>query len=275
MSITGGMARAVARARAVGATALQVFVKNANQWSARPFAPGEVEQFRAAVSDAGLSRHTIAHASYLVNLASPDGALWKRSVEGLGVELARCEILGIGALVVHPGAHMGTGEEAGLERVVAALDRLTARGGAVSILLETTAGQGSCLGSTFEQLAFVLARARNAGRLGVCLDTCHALAAGYEFRDARAYGDTLRSIDRTVGLERVRAIHVNDSVTGLGSRRDRHAHIGRGAVGLEAFRLLLNDRRFREVPMVLETHKGDDLAEDRMNLGVLRSLVGL
>ncbi len=280
MSVAGGMPEAVRRAREVGATALQVFVKSSNQWAARRFLPGETEAFREASEAAGIARHTLAHASYLINLASPDESLWTRSVEALGEEMQRCCALGIPLLVVHPGAHVGSGEAAGLARIVQALDRLlapasgTGRAAGVRILLEITAGQGSALGSRFEELAWVIERAKRPDRIGVCFDTCHALAAGYEFRDARSYRETMRRVERTVGIERVLAFHLNDSRTGLGSRRDRHAHIGRGEVGLEAFRLILNDRRFRRLPMVLETPKGDDLAEDRVNLAVLRSLIG-
>lgn len=280
MSIAGGMVEAVARARSVDATALQVFVKSSNQWAARPFAPGEPEAFRRAAAEEGLEGATIAHASYLVNLASPDAALWERSVTALGIELERCDALGIEGLVVHPGAHMGAGEEAGLARVTRALDRLLkaprrgAAGGRAAVLLEITAGQGTTLGCRFEQLGFVLESVSVPERVGICFDTCHALSAGYEFRDAASYRATMKALDKSVGLDRIRAFHLNDSKTSLGSRRDRHQHIGQGEVGLEAFRLILNDRRFRAVPKVLETPKGDDLAEDRTNLGILRSLVG-
>lgn len=275
MSIGGGLPEAVARARAVEATALQLFVKSANQWRARPFAPGEVERFRATARDARLEGHILAHASYLINLASPDEALWERSIAALVEELVRCQALGIPWLVVHPGSHMGAGEQAGLARVALALDRATAAtpDSQVGILLETTAGQGRCLGGRFEQIAWVLDRAASGDRLGVCFDTCHALVSGYEFRDARSYGKTFDAFDRTIGLARLRAFHLNDSKTGLGSRCDRHEHIGRGQVGLQAFRLLLNDPRFLNLPMVIETEKGDDLAEDRANLGMLRSLL--
>lgn len=275
MSIAGGMPGAVTRAASVEATALQVFVKSANQWAARPFAPGEAESFRRQAAEAGLADHTIAHSSYLPNVASPDDVLRERSIAAVAEELERCEALGIDRLVLHPGAHMGAGEEAGLERVVWAMDRLV--GGSddgPTILLETTAGQGTTMGATFEQLGRAIGSARRPRRVGVCFDTCHALAAGYEFRDARSYAETMKALDAAVGLDRVLAFHLNDSKTGLGSRRDRHEHIGRGEVGLEAFRLILNDRRFRGVPMVLETPKDEDLEEDRVNLGVLRSLVG-
>lgn len=274
MSIAGGLPRAVERAREVGATALQVFVKSANQWAARPLPAGEVAAFRSRAREAGVDRHTLAHASYLANLASPDPGLWERSVRAVALELDRCRALGIPYLVVHPGARGGDGEEAAIERVARALDRLHLRGrrGAVRLLLENTAGQGTALGASFEQLGAILERARSGRWVGICLDTCHALAAGYDFRDAAGYRKTLEALDRAVGLERLCAFHLNDSKGDLGSHRDRHEHVGRGRVGLDAFRRILKDPRFRDLPMVLETPKGDDLAEDRVNLRVLRSL---
>jgi deoxyribonuclease-4 len=274
MSIAGGMPEAVVRARAVDATALQVFVKSSNQWAARPFAAGEVNAFRAASRDAGLGRHTLAHASYLINLASPDDALWEKSADALAVELARCDQLGIRWLVVHPGAHVGSGVAAGTARVARALDRVLAgkEHAGPGVLLETTAGQGSTLGSRFEELGAILGQAKPTDRLGVCFDTCHALAAGYEFRSAPSYTDTMAALDRAVGLDRLHGFHLNDSKGDLSCRRDRHEHIGKGYVGLEAFRLILADPRFVDLPMVLETDKGDDLAEDRVNLAALRSV---
>lgn len=280
MSIAGGFSRAVERARSVEATALQIFVKSARQWKAAPLNRDGVRAFREAVTAAGLERHLLAHASYLINLASPKADLRKRSVDALGVELDRCGELGVPYLVLHPGSHDGAGTEAGLRRLATALDRVyrpTTRGPGgrrrVRVLLEVTAGQGNTLGARFEEIAWVMQRSERSDRLGVCFDTCHAVAAGYEFRDRRSYLETFREFDRSIGLDRLLAFHLNDSVHGLGSRRDRHAHIGRGEVGLEAFRLILNDRRFRDRPMVLETPKGEDLAEDRLNLGVLRAMV--
>lgn len=275
MSIAGGLPQAVIRARAVQATALQVFVKSANQWRARPFAEGEVEAFRAATVQADLHGHLTAHSTYLINLASPDDVLWERSTHAFIEELQRCTKLSIPLLIVHPGSHMGAGPAAGLARLTAALDVALAAGGTegTDVLLEITAGQGRCLGGTFEEIAFVLDRVRERARVGACFDTCHALAAGYEFRDAQSFTQTFDHLDATIGLARLRAFHLNDSKGALGSRVDRHAHIGRGEVGLETFRLLLNDPRFRGLPMVLETEKGDDLAEDRENLALLRSLV--
>jgi deoxyribonuclease-4 len=284
MSIAGGMPLAVERAVSVGATALQLFVKSSNQWAARPFLPGETEAYRESARAADLDRHTVAHASYLINLASPDEALWRRSANAFREEMERCAALGIPSLVVHPGSHVGTGVEAGLGRVARALDailgarpvkgiRPAAATNRVTVLLETTAGQGSNLGSNFDEIGWILGRAASTERLGVCFDTCHALAAGYEFRDARSYRATFAAFDRAVGLSRLRAFHLNDSKGALGSRRDRHEHIGRGQVGLEAFRLILADRRFRGLPMILETPKGEDLAEDRENLAVLRAMI--
>ncbi len=281
MSIAGGMPRAVERAVSVGATALQVFVKSSNQWAARAFGKGEPEAFRRAAEDAGLARHTVAHASYLINIASPDEALRERSVEALAVEVERCAELGIPSLVLHPGSPKDSGAEAGIARVAHCLDRVLGATGeagrrrrGVAILLEVTAGQGATLGSRFEELAEILRLAKRSDRLGICFDTCHALAAGHEFRTVAGYRETFREFDRAIGLDRLRAFHLNDSKTDLGSRRDRHEHIGKGAVGLETFGRLVNDRRFRDLPMILETPKDETtLAEDRENLAVLRALV--
>ncbi len=279
MSIAGGMDLAVERACRVEATALQIFVKSSNQWAARPFATGEVDRFRAASREAGLDRYTMAHTSYLINLASPKPDLLERSRAALGAELDRCAELGVPYLVLHPGSHVGAGEEAGLAAVASSLDAVMgagkrARGDDGMILLETTAGQGTNLGSSFEHLAAILDLAACSDRLGVCIDTCHLLAAGYEFRDARSFRKMMRRFDELIGLQRIGGVHLNDSKTDLGSRKDRHDHIGDGFIGLESFRPFMNDGRFRDVPMVLETPKGDDLAEDRRNLALLRGLVG-
>ncbi len=274
MSISGGLHRAVERAVEVEATALQVFVKSARQWSAKPLEPSEIDAFREAISDRGLGPYTLAHATYLINLASPDDALWGRSIEAFIFEVDRSAALGIPYLVFHPGSHVGSGEQAGLARVARALSRAAAAASReVLPLLEVTAGQGTNLGHRFEQIAWVIEHAAVGDRLGVCFDTCHALAAGYEFRDAHSFRETFAAFESTIGLHRLKAFHLNDSKFGLGSRRDRHEHIGKGEVGLDAFRMILDDRRFRDLPMVLETPKGADLAEDRENLAVLHSLI--
>jgi deoxyribonuclease IV len=274
ISIAGGIDRAVLTGAEVGCEALQVFVKSSNQWRAAPFREGEVERFHTNLKTTGLGP-VVAHDSYLINLCSPDDTLWERSIGAFRVELERCEALGIPFLVTHPGSHVGSGEDAGLERLSRALDRVHAAHPEhrVKILLETTAGQGSGLGSRFEHLSRVLRSVEQPGRLGVCLDTCHVFAAGYDLRSPEAYRETMDRFDSTVGLGNLMAIHLNDSKKELGSRVDRHEQIGKGQLGVEAFRLLLNDRRLQRIPMVLETPKGDDYAEDRVNLALLRSLL--
>lgn len=273
MSIAGGCHNALLAAQAHGCQTVQLFTKNANQWSARPLSEEEIDTFRRLRRQQRL-RVTMAHDSYLINLASPDDALYHRSIEAFVDEVARAEALGLTYLVAHPGAHVDSGEEPGLRRVAAALDEVHARcpGYRVRVLLETTAGQGSTLGHRFEHLARILERVADPDRLGVCFDTCHVFAAGYALAPAAEYRATMRAFDRAIGLRRLRAFHVNDSLKPLGSRVDRHAHLGRGHLGEEPFRLLVNDRRFRNRPMVLETPKEDDM--DAVNLAVLRGLVG-
>jgi deoxyribonuclease-4 len=284
MSIAGGLHRAIDRAEEIDATALQIFVRSARQWTVKPLEASEISRFRERLDESGMGEFIMAHASYLINIATPDAALWKRSVASLKDELERCARLGVPYLVLHPGSHVGTGEEAGLARVVKALDRLMlSRGrdgiaraadeGRLKLLIETTSGTGSNLGHRFEHIAHIMESARCAPFLGVCFDTCHVLSAGYELRQATGYRGTFREFDRIIGLDRLFAFHLNDSKNPIGSRKDRHQHIGSGEVGLEAFRLLLNDRRFRDHPMVLETPKGEDMAEDRENLAVLRALI--
>jgi deoxyribonuclease IV len=251
--------------------------KNANQWNARDLSDDDVRTFRRLLRETRL-RFPMAHDSYLINLASPDEPLYRRSIESFIVELQRAERLGIRYLVTHPGAHVDAGEEAGLARVATALDEVHSRcpGFRCQVLLETTAGQGTTLGHRFEHLARILTQVAHPERLGVCLDTCHVFAAGYALAPESEYRATMGAFDRMIGLRRLRAFHVNDSLKPLGSRVDRHAHIGKGHLGLEPFRLLVNDSRFRTRPMLLETPKeGDDGADmDDVNLGVLRGLVG-
>jgi len=276
VSVEGGFERAIDRAESLEATAFQIFVRSPRQWTGRRLAADEASRFRRWLAASGLAPYALAHASYLINLAASDRHVVERSVEALGDEIERCAALGVPALVLHPGSHLGSGEETGLDRVAERLDLVLASPRAsrapVSVLLEITAGQGTSLGYRFEHLGRVLARARSRRRLGVCFDTCHAVAAGYDLGSPRAYARTMAALDRAVGLDRVRAFHLNDSRHPRGSRRDRHEHIGHGTAGLGTFRSILRDRRFRGVPMVLETPKGPDLAEDRQNLAVLHEL---
>jgi deoxyribonuclease-4 len=276
MSIAGGFHLAAEQAREHDCGALQIFTKAPSQWAARPIARKEAALFRRACRAAGL-RQTLGHTAYLLNLASPDEPLWRRSLEALIDELGRAEALGLRYLVVHPGAHLDSGEEAGLARVARALDEAHARlpDCRARVLLETTAGQGSTLGHRFEHLGRVLSLVAHPERLGVCLDTCHVFAAGYALAPEAEFRATMRAFDRAVGLDRLRAFHVNDSLRPFGSRVDRHAHLGRGELRLEAFRLLVNDRRFRNRPMVLETPKEDEEGADMdaVNLAILRGLL--
>ncbi len=273
MSIAGGIYRALERGREAGCRTIQIFLKNSNQWKGKPLD----EEDRTLYLEAGERTRihpVVAHNSYLINLASPDPALHRKSLDAFVEELKRAEFLGIGSVILHPGAHKGDGEERGLARVAAALDLALDRvGPPVRVLLENTAGQGSCLGHRFEHLAAIFSHLRQPDRVGVCLDTCHTLAAGYDIRTPAGYRRTMRELDRLVGVGRVGVIHVNDSRRELGCRVDRHAHIGKGCVGLEGFRCLMRDRRFARIPKILETPKGKDLEFDRMNLAVLRRLM--
>jgi deoxyribonuclease-4 len=276
MSIAGGVHKAVERAAVVGCDCVQVFTKNNNQWRAKEIVPEEAARFRDALEEGGVS-HPIAHDSYLINLASPDETLWRRSIEAFTVELQRAELLGIRYVVTHPGAYTGSSEPEGLERIVRALDEILrkTRRLRANCLLETTAGQGTSLGWRFEHLAAILDAVKAPERLGVCFDTCHVFAAGYPLETEKEYRATMKAFDAAVGLKRIKAFHLNDSKRELGSRVDRHAHIGRGKMGLAPFRHLLGDRRFRKIPMYLETPKGeeDGVDLDVVNLQVLRGLV--
>lgn len=274
LSIAGGCDLALTRAAALDVTSCQIFTKNASQWRAKPLDPGVIERFKAQRDATGI-QHLVAHDSYLINVASPADELWEKSRLALMEELDRCDQLGVPYLVSHPGGHMGSGEEAGITRVAEAINRIHAERphGSAVILLETTAGQGTHLGRTFEEIAAILSQIEDKLRAAVCLDTCHIFAAGYDIRDAVSFEATMRAFDEIIGLDQLKVIHLNDSKKGLGSRVDRHAHIGEGELGLSAFELVVNDPRLAGLPGVLETPKGDDDQEDRRNLATLRSLV--
>jgi deoxyribonuclease-4 len=276
MSIAGGHALAIDRATTFEMTACQIFTKNANQWVAKPIAPEAADGFRARVAESDVA-FVVAHDSYLINLATPDDTLWERSAAAFRDELERCALLGVPCLVTHPGAHMGSGVEEGVRRVAEALNRLFDElpDANVTVLLETTAGQGTTLGRNFEELAGILELVEDQDRVAVCFDTCHVFAAGYDIRDEVTYTETMQAFDDVIGLARLRVFHLNDSKKGLGSHVDRHAHIGEGELGSEAFRLLLNDARFADLPGILETPKDDDEEGDRRNMATLRGLCGV
>jgi len=276
MSIAGGYHKAAEAAGTLGMTTVQIFTKNNAQWRAKPITDEEAEAFRAAVAAAGLEK-PCSHASYLINLASPNAELWRKSVDGFAVELERAERLGLVGVVVHPGTATGIDEQAGLENVIRALNAAvgSAKAERVEVWLEATAGQGASLGHRFEHLSEILDRVERPERYGVCLDTCHVFAAGYPLITPEEFAASFAAFDRTVGFGRLRAMHLNDSKKPCGSRVDRHDHIGEGCLGLEPFRHLLNDPRFAGLPMYLETAKGsrDGVELDAVNLQVLRGLI--
>lgn len=273
VSIAGGVATAPGRARRIGATAFQLFLKNASTWSAKPTSDEEAERFRRETAEGGFAP-PVAHSAYLINLAATDPVTAGRSVAAMEDELVRAAQLAVLGVVVHPGAHKGAGDAEGIrliaERINGIFGRLAAN--PALVILETTAGQGTALGWRFEQLAEMIDKVEDKGRVGVCLDTCHAFAAGYEMRTAEGVAAMLKEFDETVGLARLRAIHINDSKTKFGARRDRHEHIGQGLIGEAGFAALLRDPRLRRVPFILETPKDNDPEDDLMNLATLRRL---
>lgn len=275
MSIAGGLARALERGAALGCDVVQVFTGSSRSWTSRPIGDADLAAWFEARRRTGVEP-VMAHASYLINLASPRPAAWRQAVRALGLELERCRVLGIPYLVLHPGAHVGAGEAAGVARVARAIDAVHQErpDDPTVLLLENTAGQGSCLAHRFEHLRDVLAAVAAPPRVGVCLDTQHLHAAGHDITSAAGWRAAIDAFERSVGPGRVRAFHVNDSKRPLGARVDRHEHIGRGHLGLEAFRCLVTDPRFADLPMTLETPKGGSDRADRVNLGVLRALEG-
>ena len=274
MSIAGGLHLAFTRIRKVKGEAMQIFLSNQRQWHTPPLTSEMIKNFHLQW-EKNDRLVVAAHDSYLINLAAPDQTIAEKSVTAFADELLRAAALRIPILIAHPGSHRNQGVEAGLERFVHNLDAAISLSGTktVSVLIETTAGQGTNLGSTFEEISFILRESENRDRLGVCFDTSHAFAAGYDLRTAETYEETFSLFEQIIGLQRLKFFHLNDSRRPLGSRVDRHEHIGKGKIGLEGFRLLLNDPRFQHHPMVLETPTGKDLREDKKNLRVLRSLI--
>ncbi|RZW23834.1 MAG: deoxyribonuclease IV [Desulfobulbaceae bacterium] len=271
-SVGKGLHFAFDRIAQVGGESLQIFTRNQRQWNPKPLNEAEIDLFRAAKQKHN-DMIVASHGSYLINLASGKVELRHKSILSFVGELQRCHDLGIPYIVLHPGTHGGDGVEAGLIQVVNALDEAIERAESQSmVLLETTAGQGTSLGSRFEELAWIRENSRYAEKIGFCLDTCHIFAAGYDIRSEESYNQTFNDFDRLIGLQHLHFFHLNDSKKELGSRVDRHEHIGQGCIGLQGFRNLLNDARFAAHPMTLETPKGEDLKEDIENLATLRGL---
>ncbi len=270
--VSGGVFRAPERGRALTCDCMQIFSKNQMQWKAKPISDDDAEDFKAEVAKHGIVE-TIIHDSYLINLASPDDELLRKSREAFLDEMMRARILGIRYLVFHPGAHVGSGEQAGLGRIAESLNWARAEFGSsnVELLLEITAGQGSVLGHSFEQLATVIDMLDEPKSAGICFDTCHAYAAGYDVRSPKGYEKTMDQLENTLGFERLKAVHLNDSKGKLGSRLDRHDGIGKGHIGVDGFKNVMNDQRLEGVPMVLETPNGEKRYADELK--TLRALV--
>lgn len=275
MSIAGGCHNALLSAQRLQCDTAQLFTKNNNQWVGKTLTPADIALFHQTQAETKLQFLT-AHDCYLINLASPNVELYQKSLEAFVDEVQRADALGLSYLVTHPGAATDGDEDAGLTRVALALDEVQRRcpTAKVQVLLETTAGQGTSLGHRFEHLGTIFDRVQQPERLGVCLDTCHVFAAGYPLAPAKDFKATFKTFDNIIGLDRLKVFHVNDSLKPLGSRVDRHAHLGKGCLGLEPFALLVKDRRFRNHPMILETPKEGDNDEemDVVNLGILRDL---
>ncbi|MEI7815787.1 MAG: deoxyribonuclease IV [Desulfuromonadales bacterium] len=274
MSISGGLHLAIDRAVAAGCNTVQVFTRNSNQWRGKPVSEADAALFRSKFAASGL-HEVVSHDIYLINLASPPGETRDKSLAAFRDELETCARLGINKVVMHPGSHLADSPQNGLTRVIEAFDQLFSEVPQFEgrVLIETTAGQGSNLGRTFEELGTIIHGSRFPEKFGVCFDTCHTFAAGYDTSTEEGYRDTMEQFDRLIGVERLLCFHLNDSKKGLGSRVDRHEHIGLGTLGLNPFRFILNDPRFTGVTKILETPKGDNDEMDSVNLGVLRGLV--
>jgi deoxyribonuclease IV len=274
VSIAGGVHHAISRGEDLGCTAIQIFTKNAAQWKSNPLAEEEVQKFKKERARTGIM--VVVHDAYLINLGSPNTALLKKSLAAFREEMERAEELEIPYLIMHPGSHTGSGEDAGIRSVAKSFNIILRKtsGFRVKILLENTAGQGTALGYSFEHLQRIIEQTVEPERMAVCLDSCHAFAAGYDLRGPSDYQRVMDEFDAVIGLGRLKALHLNDCKKGLGLRIDRHEHLGKGTLGLEFFRLVMNDPRFRNVPKIIETPKLlDDEDMDHVNLGLLRGLV--
>jgi len=274
MSIRGGLHTAIERGQSISCQAIQLFLRNNARWKAKPRTPEELALYRETLAQSGIAP-VVAHAIYLINLASPEENIYRQSIAAFDEELARCHEADIPYLVLHPGSHRGSGLETGIARIAESINRAYAAHPEYTVvtLLENTAGLGDTIGRTFEELADIAGQVEDPSRIGYCFDTAHALASGIEFRTPAGYAETWARFDALLGLDRLRCFHLNDSQCDLGGVCDRHEHIGQGYVGLEGFRLLVNDPRFADTPMLLETPKGDDLLEDVENLARLYSLI--
>ncbi|KAA3631699.1 MAG: deoxyribonuclease IV [Calditrichaeota bacterium] len=274
-SIAGGVFNAIERGKTATCDTIQMFNKSNSQWRAKKIDQKELDKYFKNIEELGVTVST-SHSSYLINIASPKPDLNKKSYQALKEEMTRCEMLKIPNLVFHPGSHVGEGEEKGMDTICKNVKKLfeeLPETDNVNLLFECTAGQGTNLGYTFEQIAYMIENSGGHERLGVCIDTCHIFAAGYAISDPKDYKKTMKSFDDIIGLDRLKIIHMNDSKKEFGSKRDRHEHLGKGFIGLTAFENIVNDPKLKKIPMILETPKGDELLEDIENLKILRGLV--
>lgn len=274
MSISGGVFNSLLYGEELGCSTIQIFTKSNNQWKAKELIPEDTDKFFEIQKETGISP-VVAHNGYLINLASPQTDIHQKSLESMLVELHRAELLALPYLVMHPGSHLGSGEKEGIKKIADSINWLHQKtaGHQVKICLETTAGQGSSIGFRFEHMAEIIELVKDNHRLGVCFDTCHIFAAGYDIRTKKVYEETFDEFNEAIGIQILKVFHVNDSMKDLGSRVDRHQHIGKGKIGIEGFRLLMNDSRWENIPKILETPKVEGTAKDRKNLKVLRDLV--
>ena len=275
MSIAGGVDKAIERGAALSCTAIQLFTKNANQWKGKPFEKEEIERFAALRKESNIFR-ILAHNAYLINLASANNSLRVKSINALIDEMGRCMALSIPCIIIHPGAHLGAGEDEGIKNIINSLNIIMDKTGGwqLDIALETTAGQGTNIGYRFEHLARIIDGIKDKERINVCLDTCHIFAAGYDISTTEGYYIVMKEFDRIVGIDRLICLHLNDCKREFGSRIDRHEHIGKGTLGALPFRLIMNDKRLGNIPKIIETPKDKDMKNDRRNLGVLRKMAG-
>ncbi|MGB0388770.1 MAG: deoxyribonuclease IV [Ardenticatenaceae bacterium] len=270
-STAGGVWTAFDRGEEIGCQAIQLFTKSNRRWKARAFKPKEIERFRKRAEESGFP--VVAHASYLINLGSPKDEIWNKSLDGYIIEMERCRQLGVPYLVLHPGAHTGSGYDAAIGRIAEGINREHEQGDdSVMLLLEITAGTGTTLGAEMDHFQGIIAQLKQPERLGICFDTCHAVGAGWDIITPEGYASVMSEFEQKIGLDRIRCFHLNDSQYPLGSHRDRHTHIGYGYCTLETFRHVLNDPRFANHPMLLETPKDKDMAQDVVNMNVLRAL---
>jgi deoxyribonuclease IV len=274
MSIAGGVHTAVERGISIGCTTMQMFVKNNNQWRGKELSDEDIATYKKLLRESSIGP-VVVHDTYLINLCAADKQILRKSRAALKDELDRCEVLGVEYLNFHPGSHVGAGEEEGIKRIAESLNIIheETKGYRVKSVLETTAGQGTAIGYRFEQLREIIDMVAEPDRMAVCMDTCHVFAAGYDISTERGYEKTFHEFDAIIGLDRLVAFHVNDSKRELGSRVDRHDHIGKGKIGKTGFRLLMNDERFRAIPKILETPKGPEMKEDVRNMRLLRNMV--